>query len=177
MKKTHPLLSFLGLAAAAAVALPAAIFADDDHKDHDHDHDHEKKMAGPNGGRVIMSVEPHVEFLVQKDGTVKITPLDDHNKPIALSGQSARLTGGDRTNPTRMNFAAKDGALVSDTAFPEGNDFPVVLQLKASEDAESVVEKFQLNLKDCPTCDFNEYACICDHEHDHDHDHKHEEKK
>lgn len=147
-------------------------FADDkkdDHEDHDHDHDHAEKIAGPNGGRVFTSVEPHLEFLVTEDRKVKITALDDHNKPIAIAEQSVRVTGGDRSNPTRLSFAKEGTVLVSDAAFPAGNDFPVVVQIKPSGDAKSVMEKFNLNLVDCPTCDYLEYACTCDHSHDHDH--------
>ena len=45
----------------------------------------------------------------------------------------------------------------------------------AGPDAAPVREKFNLNLADCPTCDFKEYACVCEHAHEED-DHDHEEK-
>jgi hypothetical protein len=97
---------------------------------------------------------------------------------------SLKVMGGSRSNPTRMSFEKKGDVLVSDVAFPEGNDFPVIVQIKPKPIAKNVIEKFNLNLNDCPTCDYKEYACTCDHGdddhegHDHakgehkDHDHK-----
>jgi hypothetical protein len=186
-KKTNLTLnSFAALATAFTFALGApALQADEkDHKheeheghDHDHDHDHDKVEAGPNGGRVLHAVEPHLEFFVTEDRKVQITALGEDGKAIPISEQSVRVTGGDRSNPTRMSFEKDGDVLVSDIAFPEGNDFPVVVQIKTSPDAESAMAKFNLNLADCPTCDYLEYACTCDHSgdhegHDHDHDHK-----
>jgi hypothetical protein len=158
-----------------------------DHKDHDHDdhegHDHGEKMAGPNGGRILTEIEPHLEFFVTKDRKVKISAVDDHGKAIPLAKQSVDVIAGDRKNPIRMKFKKDGNSLVSDKAFPEGNDFPVIVSIKVSEDAKKVREKFNLNLRDCPTCDYLEYACTCDHGHDHeghdhdDHDHSKHEKK
>ena len=60
------------------------------------------------------------------------------------------------------------GALAKATAaLPEGDSFPVVLQIKDRPIAKYVSAKFQCDLRDCPTCDQLEYACTCDH-HDHD---------
>lgn len=163
---------------------------DHDHAEHDHGaHDHEEhdhsdekvvqhpELAGPNGGRVIASVEPHLEFLVTEDREVEIRSLDDSHTVQPLAEQSVTVLGGDRSNPTRMTFAKVDDVLVSDVAFPEGNDFPVVVQITPAPEADKVVSKFNLNLSDCPTCDFREYACICEHAthsegdgHNHDHD-------
>lgn len=179
-KKTNlTLKSFAALATAFtfAVGAPALQADEKDHKHEDHDHDHTE--AGPNGGRVLHAVEPHLEFFVTDDRKVQIAALGEDGKAIPIAEQSVRVTGGDRSNPTRMSFAKKGDVLVSDIAFPEGNDFPVVVQIKTAPDAESAMEKFNLNLADCPTCDYLEYACICDHSgdhegHDHDHDHKDE---
>lgn len=144
--------------------------------DQEHEHEHGEGKAGPNGGRILHGVEPHLEFLVTKDRKVQITAVDDDYEPVAIGELSVRVAGGSRSNPTRMSFEKKGDVLVSDVAFPEGNGFPVVVQIKVSPDAKTVIEKFNLDLSDCPTCKFREYACICDH-HDHDHDHKHEEAK
>ena len=124
---------------------------------------HGKKKAGPNGGRVITKVTPNVEFFVTADRKVKLTFLDDAGKPVALSGQTATLTGGDRMNPTKLTFAAKDGALVSEQPLPAGDNVPVVLQLKMTPEASSVTEKFGVNFSTCPECKLSEYACTCDH--------------
>ena len=131
--------------------------------DHD-DHDHETKIAGPNGGRVMMATEPHAEFLVTDDRKVKITFLEEDNKTAIAPGErSITLIAGERSNPTRLKFAAAGNSLVSDTALPEGNNFPTVVQIKLTPDAKAVIEKFNLNLADCPTCELKEYACTCVH--------------
>ncbi|MFT5110223.1 MAG: hypothetical protein ACI9UA_005876 [Pseudoalteromonas tetraodonis] len=170
MKIKASLFALLGLCAYATQTL-----ADDDkgkkddheheHKDHDHGHDHDKIIAGPNGGRVITSVEPHLEFFVNKDRTVKITVLDDKNKPAKLGKQSVKMVAGDRKKPTKLKFEEKDGVLISDGKLPAGNDFPVVIQIKNGKLSKRVNEKFNLNLADCPTCKNKEYACECDHDH------------
>jgi hypothetical protein len=135
-----------------------------DEGDHDHDHDHDNKVAGPNGGRVIMATEPHAEFLVTDDRKVKITFLEEDNKTAIAPGErSVNLIAGERSNPTRLKFAVEGNSLVSDKALPEGNNFPTVLQIKLTPDADAVIEKFNLNLADCPTCDLKEYACTCEH--------------
>ena len=51
MKTTHILP--LALAILAPLALQAGL-----------NHSHEKKEAGPNGGRLLTSINPHAEFLV-----------------------------------------------------------------------------------------------------------------
>jgi len=59
----------------------------------------------------------------------------------------------------------------SRSSFPESNDFPVVVTIKTKPDAKKVRSKFNLNLRDCPTCDYLEYACTFDHgDEGHDHD-------
>jgi hypothetical protein len=166
--KTKTYQALTALTAAFAFALAGPSFAEekhDDHKEHaDHkDGDETKKIAGPNGGRVLTGVEPHLEFFVTKDRKVKITAVDDAGKAIALGEQSVTVTGGSRSNPTRMSFAKDGDSLVSDKAFPEGNNLPVIVQIKATPDAKAVIEKFTLNLSDCPTCEHAEYACTCAH--------------
>lgn len=154
-----PTLLLATLAAAFAIATPAS--AEDPH---DHvAHVHETAIAGPNGGRVITSVEPHLEFFVTAERKVKITAVGDDGKALPLGEQSVSVIGGSRANPTRMAFAKDGDSLVSDKAFPEGNDFPVVVQIKVKPDAKAVIEKFNLNLSDCPTCEHAEYACTCEH--------------
>ena len=175
-KKTDiTLKSFAALATAFTFALgtPALQADEKDHKHEEHEgHDHDHVEAGPNGGRVLHAVEPHLEFFVTEDRKVQITALDEDGKAIPIGEQNVRVTGGDRSNPTRMSFEKEGDVLVSDIAFPEGNDFPVVVQIKSSADAKSAMAKFNLNLADCPTCDYKEYACTCchgDHQgHDHD---------
>ena len=150
---------------------------DDDHG-HGHDHgdgdDHGSITTGPNGGRVLMEIEPHLEFFVTDDKKVMITAVSDGEDPkaVPMGEQSVKVIAGDRLDPTRLAFAKDGDSLISDIALPDGMDIPVVVQIKATPDAKTVIAKFQANLKDCPTCDFKEYACACDHGHAHgDHDH------
>lgn len=133
-----------------------------DHAEAGHD-DHAEAKAGPNCGKVLQGVEPHLELFVTKDRKVQITALDKDGKAIPISEQSLKIMGGDRSNPTRMTLAKQGDVLVSDVAFPEGNDFPVVIQIKATPEAKTVIEKFNLNMADCPTCKHQEYACTCAH--------------
>lgn len=148
------------------------------HEDHDHE-----KVTGPNGGRLLFGVDPHLEFLVLEDRTVKISAFDHHNKAASIDGFTVKLTGGSRLSPTRLSFEKSGNALVSNGKLPDKESFPVVIQIKSANGGKSVLEKFQLNLEECPTCDYLEYACSCDHHHDHDHDHghghdhKHDKKK
>jgi hypothetical protein len=129
------------------------------------DHSHEKKIAGPNGGRILASIEPHAEFFVTADRKVQITFVNDDYKPIAPAGQIVTVTTGDRSAPVKMSFAKNDNTLLSEQTVPEGNNFPVVVQIKTSPDAKATVEKFTLNLSNCPDCKLAEYACICSHAH------------
>ena len=148
----------LKLLAALALTIPA-FAAEKEHK-------HEKKDAGPNGGRVITAVEPHLEFLVTKDRKVEITALTEDLKATKLSGQVIAVVAGDRSKPTKLEFKAEGDKLVSSNALPEGNDYPVSVSIKADAKAKAVYEKFNLNLEKCPTCKHQEYACVCDHAHD-----------
>ena len=141
---------------------------DDKHKDGGHDEqDHEKVIAGPNGGRVLTVVEPHAEFLVTDDRKVQIAFVDDDIKLVPAAAQVVTVIAGDRSNPTNLSFEKKGDVLISDKALPAGNDFPIVVQIKSAAGEKSIRDKFNLNLEECPTCEYKEYACICDHD-DHD---------
>ncbi|MES2737345.1 MAG: hypothetical protein V4672_13560 [Verrucomicrobiota bacterium] len=146
------------------LALAFTVSAADKGK-HDHDHEHAAK-AGPTGGKLITEVEPHVEFFVNKDKKVEIRFVDDDMKVVAPGTQVISVTLGDRDKPTRLAFTKDGDKLVSDKTIPEGNNLPTVVQIRAKEGAKAVNEKFNLNLSDCPTCKYKEYACICEHSHD-----------
>jgi hypothetical protein len=128
-------------------------------------HSHEKKEAGPNGGRILTSIEPRAEFFVTADRKVQITFVDNNGKAIAPAEQIVTVTTGERSAPLKMTFAKTETALFSEQTVPEGNNFPVVVQIKTSPDAKAIVEKFTLNLSICPDCKYAEYACICSHTH------------
>ena len=137
---------------------------------HDHGHSHEghsldakELAAGPNGGRLITSVDPHLEFLVTPERFVQITFVDHDGEGVPVDGQTVSLIGGSRSSPTKLDFVEKDGLLVSTTALPEMPNMPVIVQIKTSAEATSVREKFKLNMSHCGSCSFFEYACICGH--------------
>ncbi len=177
------------LATTLAYGVANAQSKDHDHSGHDHNdhagHDHgdhneheHGEIKAPNGGRIIDSVEPHLEFHVADEGSVTITFLDDEGHVVAPAGQNISVIGGDRSNPTRLSFAAKGNVLVSDKPLPSGSNLPIVLNIKATPSSKTVRERFNLNLNKCPTCEYKEYACVCEHGEDdhegHDHGHGHE---
>jgi len=127
------------------------------------DHSHEKKIAGPNGGRVLTKIEPHAEFFVTAERKVQITFLGDDGKALAPAGQVVSVTAGDRAAPTKLSFVKSGDVLISDAALPAGNNFPAVVQIKVTPEAKAVVEKFNVNLSQCGECDKAEYACTCAH--------------
>ncbi len=145
--------------AIAVLGLALNVSAADKEK---HDHEHEAK-AGPTGGKLITEVEPHVEFFVNKENKVEIRFIDDDMKVVAPGEQVIKVTLGERSAPTKLTFTKDGDKLISDTAIPEGNDLPTVVQIKTSADAKTVTEKFNLNLEQCPSCKNKEYACTCAH--------------
>jgi len=148
-----------------SLILAAFSFMSAAEKPHDHDHEHAK--PGPTGGRVLHEVEPHAEFFVNKDKKVEIRFLNDDLKVVAPGTQVVTATLGDRKAPTKLVFTKDGNKLISDKVVPEGNDYPTVVQIREKEGAKAVTEKFNLNLTQCPTCKYKEYACICEHAHDH----------
>lgn len=157
------------LLAAALLGLcaPYTVLAEEeDHKGHDHaEHSEHKEheVKGPNNGRIIMEVEPHAEFFVTKDRKVQITFVDDEGEMVPVGTQKVTIICGERSKPTTIKMEVKDGKLISSNVLPEGNDYPTVVSIKVTPDAKTVREKFNLNMSDCPTCDFAEYNCTCDH--------------
>lgn len=127
---------------------------------------HEKKVAGPQGGRIITSVEPHAEFFVTKDGKVEIRFLDDDGNVIPLAQQGVSVVAGERSAPTQLRFIRQGNALISEQPLPAGNNLPTIVRFTASPGAAPTYERFHLNLERCSDCELAEYACICD---DHDH--------
>lgn len=121
------------------------------------------EIQAPNGGRIIESITPHVEFLVTPDKKVEIRFLDDTGKVVAPGDQVVTVVMGDRAAPTKLTFARDGDKLVSDKPVAEGKALPLVLQIKTSPDSKTVTTKFNLDMANCPTCKHQEYACTCDH--------------
>lgn len=152
-----------------SLALAAPVFAAGDHGDgHGHAHDAAKKIAGPNKGRVLTQLEPHVEFFVTAERKVRLTFVDDAGKPVAVpEGFTATLVTGDRAAPTTLRFTTDgEGAsstLLSSAALPEGTNMPAILRAKRDAGAQPVTIRLQVNLAKCGECDRPEYACVCAH--------------
>lgn len=152
----------LPIIAALALSLPVSA-ADKKKDDHDHDHKKAKKVAGPNGGRVLTKVEPHAEFFVMPDRKVQITFLNDAGKAIAPADQVVTVTAGDRSAPAKLTFAKSGTSLVSNVALPKGDAIPAVVQIKAGANGKTVTERFNVDFAKCGECKHAEYACICAH--------------
>ena len=103
-----------------------------------------KKDPGPNGGRILNTMTPALEFFVLEDRRVQITALNDL-KPIPVNEQTATLTGGDRNNPTTLEFAKDGDVLISDKPLPTGNNIPVILQVTNAPGTTPIMEKIQVN--------------------------------
>lgn len=123
----------------------------------------EKKVAGPNGGRILATVEPRAEFFVLPDRKVQITFLDAAGKPVAPTEQTVTVTAGERSAPKTLAFAKAGNALVSTTPLPAGDGIPAVVQIKPAAAGKVVTEKFNVDLSKCGECKLAEYACICGH--------------
>lgn len=143
------------------------------HQTHDDgDAGHHSGVPGPNGGRLVAGVEPHLEFFIQPDRHARITFVNDDIEPIPPVDLEISLTGGDRSNPVEMGFTRKDAFLLSNAPLPNEQNMAIVLQFSGGENGEPVFERFHLNMATCPDCQLHEYACICGHsEHEHDHAH------
>lgn len=145
---------------------------DGSHSHEDGDDGHHSGVPGPNGGRLVVGVEPHLEFFMQPDRHARITFVNDDIEPIAPADLEITLTGGDRSNPVEIGFSRADGFLLSNAPLPDEQDMAIVLQVSGGENEEPVFERFHLNMATCPDCQLHEYACICGHT-DHEHDDEH----
>lgn len=144
--------------------------SDGSHSHAEGEEGHHEGVPGPNGGRLIADVEPHLEFYMQPDRHARLTFVNDDIEPIPPVALDISLTGGDRTNPLQVGFTKEEAYLLSDVALPDDPDLAVVLQISGGDNAEPVFARFHLNMATCPDCQLHEYACICGHsEHAHDH--------
>jgi len=155
--------SFALVLTLASVALCSSVTAADTKPAADPGHTHEKRTAGPNRGRVITGITPRAEFFVTPDRKVQITFLGKDDAVIAPAAQVVTVTAGDRSAPTKLTFARQGDVLLSTTALPAGNDFPVVVEITSSPGSPNAVEKFYFDSSQCGECKNAEYACICAH--------------
>lgn len=171
MKKPSSLLIML-ICSIAVNTTPSLMAGPSTEKGNDHSHEkasnhaghsHDKKEAGPNGGRIIHTVEPHFEVFVRDDRRIQITFLDDKNKPIAPAKQEITAVTGDRSKPTNLTFSVQEKVLLSDQSLPEGNKMPFIITIKNTPESRAIRERFTMDLSECGGCDYKEYACTCGH--------------
>jgi len=130
-----------------------------------------KPIPGPKGGRILTTEAPHAEFFVEKDRTVTVSFYDKALKPMALSGQVVSATAEAKSGKVKLDFTEKGGALVSNVALPEGDDYTVVVQVKDNASARPKNYRVLFHDEVCGECKRAEYACVCDDAgkaHDHD---------
>ena len=118
----------------------------DTHSHEGGDDHHHAKVPGPNGGRLIVDVEPHLEFLVLPDHHAQITFVNDEIQPIPPVDLDIKLVGGDRSAPIEIGFEQKENVLRSTTALPKEHNVALVLQIAGKTLTETVFERFHLNM-------------------------------
>jgi hypothetical protein len=133
-------------------------------------HDHNKRVAGPNGGKILTAPDFKNELFITDDRLVRITFLDDNNKPIAVGSKEVIIMSGDSSNSTNLNFSITDDgmSLISSNKLSEGINVPITITVKIDADAPPARARLNLNLADCSCCKYREYACVCLHDHAHD---------
>lgn len=131
-------------------------------------HGEASKIPGPNRGRVLVKLEPQVEFFVTAERKVRLTFVDDQGKPVAPpAGVNATLVTGERSAPFTMLFVTEGegvgASLLSITPLPAGENLPAILRVKTAAASAPTTVRFHINLARCGECDRAEYACACAH--------------
>lgn len=121
-----------------------------------------KPIPGPKGGKIVTSEAPHAEFFVAKDRTVVVSFYDKDLKPVPAAGQVVNAIAEAKTGRAKLDFAVKDGALVSTAALPEGDGYRIVLQVRDTAEARPKNYRVEFHDEVCGECKRAEYACICE---------------
>ena len=139
------------LTAAVLVALTGSVFAAATVK------------AGPRKGRILEIENQQAEFFIEKDRTISIAFYDAAMKPQPAAAQVVTATAEAPTGKVKLEFDKKGDLLVSRTPLPEGKDYTIVVQVKATADAKPKNFRILLDLAECGECHNPEYACTCEH--------------
>ncbi|MBT7923487.1 MAG: hypothetical protein HN627_04435, partial [Opitutae bacterium] len=70
---------------------------DDHHHAQPDNHAAHQKEGGPNGGRLITSTSPHLEFLVIEDLNIRISAVKD-GEVVPIGDQIVTVIGGTRSS-------------------------------------------------------------------------------
>jgi hypothetical protein len=122
-----------------------------------------KVKAGPRRGLIMDLGSKQAEFFVEKDRTISIAVYDAAMKAQPATTEVITATAEAPTGKVKMEFANKDGKLVSTTKLPEGEGYQVVVQAKPTPDAKTKNFRIKLQTHICGgPCKNPEYACTCD---------------
>jgi hypothetical protein len=122
-----------------------------------------KVKAGPRRGLIMDLGSKQAEFFVEKDRTINIAVYDAAMKAQPATTEVITATAEAPTGKVKMEFANKDGKLVSTTKLPEGEGYQVVVQAKPTPDAKTKNFRIKLQTHICGgPCKNPEYACTCD---------------
>jgi len=134
-----------------------------------------KPIAGPKGGKILTTGAPHAEFFVEKDRKVTVTFYDAKLKPLAPTTQVVSAIAEAKSGKVTLAFDPTAAGFVSKTALPAGDDYTVVVQIRAAADAKPKNYRVLFHDETCAECKRAEYACTCDGSDGSEH--KHDEKK
>lgn len=122
----------------------------------------EKVVAGPKGGRLLDSAPQKAEFFVNKDGKAEVTFYDAALKPAALGSQVVAVTAEPKSGRKTVELEKTANGFVSKEALPKATEpYRVVVQVREKEGAAPKNFRIDLNLAQCGTCEYKEYACTC----------------
>lgn len=121
-----------------------------------------KPIAGPNGGRIVTTEAPHVEFFVEKDRTVAVTFYDAALKPVAPGTQVISVIAEAKSGKAQFALEKTSTGFVSKQPLPEGDDYTVVVQVRDAAGAKPKNYRVLFHDEICKECKRAEYACICD---------------
>ncbi len=119
---------------------------------------------GPNGGRLVefsKNETLHGEVTLA-DGHFHVRLLDKELKPLAITGQSLVVTGGDRSKPEKPTVEKKGDQFV----FPalKGNSYLLAFQFKESPTSRTITARFEYDATICSACKNAEWLCKCGQE-------------
>lgn len=132
----------------------------------------QKLTPGPKGGKLLNDDAPRAEFFVENDHTVTLTFYGADLKPVPVTTQSAVVYAEGKGGRVKLDFEKKGDALVSKSPLPEGDGYPVMVQLKSTPDGAAKNFKVNYHTEKCDKCKMAEYACICPPGEKHEHDEK-----
>ncbi len=110
---------------------------------HEHHHHDDK---GPNGGRILHHVDPHLEFLVLANRKVQLTQLDGKLKATSMGAQEVEMEAGSPADRVTIAFEKKGDVLVSKQPLPKGDDVPVAVMIRPEPGADVITEKFTVEI-------------------------------